>query len=422
LKAVILAAGKGTRLIPLTANRPKPLLLVGGLPLLDWMLIRVKEAGIKDVLIIANYLEYQIIERYGTGSEYGLNLSYSRQEEIIGTANAFSVAKEWVGKSDFIGLYSDHFISEGALKRLVKAHRKTEVTVSCLQVEDPNQFGVFELDGDLIKKVVEKPPKGSESNKYINVGIYVFPSRIFEFIKKTPKSIRGEYEITDTMQLMIDDGITLRKHEIQSKDWLDVGLPWMLMEANRRAMNNLLTRIEGEIEERVTINGPVWIKRGAKVRSGVYIEGPVIIGEDCVVGPNCFLRAGTCLGDGVHIGNACEVKNSVIMEGSNIAHMSYVGDSIIGSNCNLGAGTIIANLRFDKKNIKVNIKGERIDSGLRKLGAIIGDNVETGINVSIHPGVVIGNDVWIAPGVTIRRDAPNNVFISLKSESIIWPR
>jgi bifunctional UDP-N-acetylglucosamine pyrophosphorylase/glucosamine-1-phosphate N-acetyltransferase len=130
------------------------------------------------------------------------------------------------------------------------------------------------------------------------------------------------------------------------------------------------------------------------VRSGAYIVGPVIIGESCEIGPNCYIRPFTAIGDDCHIGAAVEVKNSIIMKGSKLPHHNYLGDSVIGEQCNLGAGTKIANLRLDKKNIQV----AGIDTGRRKLGAIIGDRVETGINASINVGCIIGNNTFIGPG------------------------
>ncbi len=416
MKAVILVAGTGTRLRPLTDNTPKPMLNVGGRPLLEWMIMRVKEAGINEILLITNYLEDKFIDYFGNGSKHGVKISYKTQKETLGTANAFGEAMEWVGFNEFMALYGDHYLSEGTLKKLFDAHREGEVTASALEVEDPSQYGAFGLKGELITEVVEKPEPGTEPSKYANVGMYIFPPKVFNFIEKTQLSQRGEYEITDTLQMMIDDGIAVRKHDVETEDWLDIGLPWTLLEANRRSMQDIEYKIEGVVEDGVSINGPVWIKKGAKIRSGVYIEGPVVIGENADIGPNCYIRASTCLGDRTRVGNACEVKNSIIGEGTHAAHLSYIGDSIIGKDCNLGAGTITANLRFDKTNIEVTIKGDRMDSGRRKLGVIMGDNVQTGINVNIHPGVVVGSDSWIAPGITVQRDIRGNVIQYFFSE------
>jgi bifunctional UDP-N-acetylglucosamine pyrophosphorylase/glucosamine-1-phosphate N-acetyltransferase len=410
MKAVILVAGKGTRLRPLTDYTPKPMLSVAGRPLLEWMIMRVKEAGINEILLVTNYLEEQLKTYFGDGSKHGVKISYKKQEETLGTANAFLQAEEFVGEDQFMALYGDHYIAEGVLKKIKDNHREGEVAVGALLVDDPSQYGAFKLDGEYIKKVVEKPPKSTEPSKYANIGIYIFPHGVFDYIKKTPLSPREEYEITDTMQLMIDKNILLRKHEIETMDWLDIGLPWNLLEANQRALQNIDFRIDGTVEDGAKLHGQVWVKKGARIRSGAYIEGPAVIGENSDIGPNCYIRSGTCLGNNVRVGNACEVKNSIIGDGSHAAHLSYVGDSIIGKNCNLGAGTITANLRFDKTPIEVTIKGERLNSGRRKLGAIMGDNVQTGINVNIHPGVIIGSDAWIAPGVTVQRDVPNSVI------------
>ena len=410
MKAVILAAGKGTRMMPLTNSTPKPMLPVGGRPILEWLILRLREAEVRDILIVTNYLEDRIKDYFGDGSKFGVKVSYKTQEEPLGTANAFYSAYEWVGDSSFVALYGDHYLSEGAVKRLLKAHREGEATVSSTQVDDPSMYGTFGLDEDIITKVVEKPPKGTEPSSYINLGVYVFPPRVFWHIERTPRSSRGEYEITDTMQDMINEGVTFRKHDMDEEEWLDIGYPWTLLEANNRAMSSLYTKIEGTVEDGVQMHGPVWVREGARVRSGAYIEGPVIIGEGSDVGPNCFLRAFTCLGSNTRVGNGCEVKNSIIMDGTHAAHLSYIGDSVLGRNCNLGAGTITANLRFDKSPIEVTVKGERMSSGRRKLGVIMGDEVQTGIGVDIHPGITIGSGAWIAPGVILQRDVPSRVI------------
>jgi len=140
------------------------------------------------------------------------------------------------------------------------------------------------------------------------------------------------------------------------------------------------------------------------IRSGCYLDGPVFIGENAVVGPNAYLRPYTVVGEGAKVGAHCDVKNSILMDRAKVPHLSYVGDSIVGVGSSLGAGTITANLRFDDASIMSMVNGRLVDTARRKLGAIIGDNVRTGINVSLLPGVKVGSGAWIGPGVTVRRD------------------
>jgi bifunctional UDP-N-acetylglucosamine pyrophosphorylase/glucosamine-1-phosphate N-acetyltransferase len=157
---------------------------------------------------------------------------------------------------------------------------------------------------------------------------------------------------------------------------------------------NLKSENLGEIESNVTLKNEVSIGKGTIIRSGAYLVGPVAIGQNCDIGPNCYIRPSTAIANNCHIGAAVELKNSIIMAGTKIPHLNYVGDSILGEGCNLGAGTKIANLKLTNKNIFIN----SIDTKKRKLGAIIGDKVETGINASINVGTMIGNNTIIGPG------------------------
>jgi bifunctional UDP-N-acetylglucosamine pyrophosphorylase/glucosamine-1-phosphate N-acetyltransferase len=179
--------------------------------------------------------------------------------------------------------------------------------------------------------------------------------------------------------------------------WVEIGRPWDLLSANETLMKNIEGSTQGEIERFAEIIGPVRIGQGTVVRNGSYIIGPVIIGENCTIGPNCVIRPSTIVGNGCKIGNAVEIKNSIIMDFSNVPHQNYVGDSIIGQRCNLGAGTKVANLRLDEKNIDVALRGKLVDTGLRKLGVIMGDDVKTGINSSIDIGTIIGQGSLIGP-------------------------
>lgn len=168
----------------------------------------------------------------------------------------------------------------------------------------------------------------------------------------------------------------------------------------------------------MTIHGPVVIGPGTIIRSGTYIQGPVYIGRDRDIGPNSYLRAYTCIGNGVSVGNAVEIKNSIIMDGTNVNHLSYVGDSVIGMNCNIGAGTNIANLQFNDGPVKMKVKEESVNTGRRKLGAVFGDGVKTGVNSSFNPGVKIGKNSCIGPGCVIYEDVPSDKLLILKQEYI----
>jgi bifunctional UDP-N-acetylglucosamine pyrophosphorylase/glucosamine-1-phosphate N-acetyltransferase len=176
------------------------------------------------------------------------------------------------------------------------------------------------------------------------------------------------------------------------------------------------------VEQGAHLIGPVSVAETARIRSGAYIEGPAFIDEDADVGPNCYIRPCTSIGKKVRVGNACEIKNSILMDGTHVGHLSYVGDSILGEKCNLGAGTIIANLRFDNEAVKMMIKDKLIDTGRRKLGAVFGDNVKTGIKSLFMPGVKVGENTWVGANLMVERDLPENSIVVFKQNSEIKKR
>jgi len=171
---------------------------------------------------------------------------------------------------------------------------------------------------------------------------------------------------------------------------------WKLLEKAETVTKNISQKIEGEVEDGVIIKGNLMLGEGSLIKAGSRIEGNVFIGKNCVIGPNAYLRNGVVLGDNCFVGNS-EIKNSIILSGSKVPHFSYVGDSVIGRNCNLGAGTKIANLRHDNNSVKVFVDGKKIDSSRRKLGALIFDNVKTGINSSINCGAVLTKSTLVLP-------------------------
>jgi UDP-N-acetylglucosamine diphosphorylase / glucose-1-phosphate thymidylyltransferase / UDP-N-acetylgalactosamine diphosphorylase / glucosamine-1-phosphate N-acetyltransferase / galactosamine-1-phosphate N-acetyltransferase len=421
MKAVLLAAGEGVRLMPLTATRPKHLIKVGGKPILQFCLEAVKKAGITEAIIVTHYMGEAIKQYFGDGEKLGLKISYVEQKEVLGTGNAAAVAEPFVGE-DFVLIYGDLLFGVEAVKTVVSKYKrgKTAAVMGVVAVDKPESYGIIEFDNQKnFKRIVEKPTVGKAPSNLANAGVYVFNSEVFKKIKQTKASPRGEWELTDAVTFLAEEGKTVLAVELAKDDWFDVGRPWDLLDANAWALKRMEHKVLGKVEEGAHLFGPVYVAASARVRSGAYIEGPVFIDEECDVGPNCFIRAGTSLGRKVRVGNACEVKNSIIMDGTHVGHLSYVGDSVFGEHCNLGAGTVTANLRLDDGKIKMTIKDKVVDTGRRKLGAIFGDNVKTGIKSLFMPGIKVGQNSWVGANFMLERDLPADTMIFLKQESII---
>lgn len=377
---------------PLTTRMPKVMLPIAGRPLLEHVILRAKEAGIDRFVLVVGYGADSVRDHFQDGRRLGVKIEYAQQEEQLGTAHAL-IAAESLALDRFMVLNGDVLPDVGALKELAKKG----MAVSAIKVDDPRRYGVFLEEDGIFKSVVEKsddPP-----SNLANAGIYLLQKWIFEELRVIPKSSRGEYELTDGLNRAAqkeDIGI------VELDSWLEIGRPWDILEANAALLPAVPPQILGEVEEGAILKGKISIGRGTVVRSGSYIEGPVMIGQNANIGPNCYIRPGCCIGDNVRIGNAVEIKNSAIMNGTKIGHLSYVGDSVIGESCNFGAGTICSNLRHDNGNIKSYLKGEKTDSGRRKLGVIMGHEVMTGINTTIYPGTVIGSGYWGRPAEVIR--------------------
>jgi len=419
MKAVVLAAGEGIRLRPLTLTRPKHLISVGGKPFLEHLLTSLKIAGIDETLIVVHYMADKIQQYFGNGSSLGMKLEYVVQKQIGGTADAAGIAEDHV-KEDFLLIYGDLYIEPNVIKAVLKSYEKEKpsAAMTVVPVKNPEQYGIIELEDCYVTNIIEKPQQKEAPTNLANAGVYVFQQKIFEKIRQTSKSSRGELEITDSLRLLIqEDKRSILAVQVSAEEWLDVGRPWDLFEANQRALNTMKLVVEGEIEEDAHLIGPVTVGKQARIRSGAYIEGPVYIGEHSDIGPNCFIRPHTSIDKNVRIGNACEIKNSIIMDRVHIGHLTYVGDSIIGEDCNLGAGTITANYRLDAKTIKMRLKEEVTDTERTKLGAILGDRVKTGINSLFMPGTKIGNDSWIGPNVIVNRDVLPNTVLLQKQET-----
>jgi len=391
MKAVFLAAGEGQRMHPLTYTRPKVMLPIANKPILEHLLIETKAAGINEFIIIVGYHDEQIRKHFGNGDRMGINIDYVTQRKQLGTADALRMVEGMVD-GNFLMMNGDNIVGQQDIKKLVDC---IDVTMSLVEVKNTQNLGLVETDEDEVVRIYEKIEKPKPPSNLANAGLYLFTQAIFSAVSQTSTSTRGEYEITDSIQLLIDQGNTVSYQKIDY--WLDLSYPWDLLPANEAMLSSVELQNLGEVEDNVVIKENVGIGKGTLVRSGSYVIGPAAIGENCDIGPNCFIRPYTSVGNGCHIGASVEVKNSIVMNNSKIPHQNYIGDSIIGEGCNLGAGTKIANLRLDENEISVSGR----NTGRRKLGAILGDGVKTGINACINIGTIIGNNTQIGPGAVV---------------------
>lgn len=405
MKALILAAGEGTRLRPLTTNIPKPLLTVAGRPYLAHLVQALGDAGIKEQVILVGWKANRVKEFFGDGRQMGVELSYLEQKERLGTANAIGVA-EGVMDGDFVCVNGDVVMAPEAVAEMVSAFRKDRRPfMGAVEVPEPQRFGVVQHENGRLVRIIEKP--ANPPSKLINGGFFGLTQEVFGHIRRTERSPRGEYEFTDTLNMMAaQTDVAVRRI---TGEWMDVGYPWELLRANEFLMSRLKRDVRGTVEEGAVLKGEVVVEEGALVRSGSYIEGPAYISRGCDIGPNCYIRPSTCLGEGVRIGSAVEVKNSIVMRKTHIPHHNYVGDSIIGERCNFGAGTKVANLRFDDRTVRMTLKGTMLSTGRRKLGVVMGDDVKTGINAMIEPGTVIWEGTVVGMGARARGNiGPNS--------------
>ncbi len=385
---VLLAAGEGKRMAPLTATRPKVMLPVANRPMIEHLICAVRDVGIDSFVIVVGYREKEIRDYFGSGGKWGVSIRYTVQRTQTGTGDALRAAKGLV-KGQFLLMNGDMIVTADDIRRICASPAPA---VGVVESENPEQYGVITEKEGIITGIYEKStnPPGN----LINAGIYLFDDDIFGEVDRLIPSPRGEYELTDALKPAISSG---ELHAVPLASWCDIGAPWDLLEANELALSDMASDIRGEVEEGVTLKGAVVLGEGSVIRSGTYIEGPCMVGSGCTIGPHVYIRGHTVIGNDCHIGHASELKNSVIFPRTKIPHFTYIGDSVIGSGCNFGAGTKVANLRHDKE--PVNVGG--ISTGRKKFGAVIGDNVLFGINCSINVGTSVGRDVRVGPHTVV---------------------
>lgn len=329
MKALVLAGGKGTRLRPLTYTSAKQLIPVANKPILHYAIEAIREAGVTDIGVIVGDTRQEVMAALGDGSRFDARITYIHQPDPLGLAHAVWTAREFLGQDPFIMFLGDNLIQHGVAS-LVKEFRARQVDALILlkPVENPRSFGVAELaaDGRIIS--LEEKPQNPKSNLAL-VGVYLFSPAVHTVIETLKPSARGELEITDAIQRLIDTGRQVSSHVHQGW-WLDTGKKDDMLEANRVVLDEIQARNEGSVDAESRVTGRVQIGAGTElIRSSV--RGPAVIGAGCRL-VDTFVGPYTSISDGVRI-NCAEVEHSIILDRSCIDSPGQrIEDSLIGRN------------------------------------------------------------------------------------------
>jgi glucose-1-phosphate thymidylyltransferase len=333
MKALILSGGAGTRLRPITHTSAKQLIPVANKPILFYGLESIGEAGIREVGIVVGHTADEVRAACGDGSDWGLDITYIPQDAPRGLAHAVIVARDFLGDDDFIMYLGDNVLLEGVSRFVQEFERhRPNAQIFLARVREPERFGVAVLEGDRVTRLVEKPAE--HISDLALVGVYLFDRTVHEAIDRIEPSWRGELEITDSIQAMIDAGRVVRA-EMVTEWWKDTGKLEDLLEANRMMLSHVEPRVDGEIDGQSRVVGRVVVERGAKVSRSV-IRGPSIIGrdtivEDSLVGPFASIYDECTIA-------ASEVEDSIVMERCRLEDVKGLAQSLLGKDVEVRRG------------------------------------------------------------------------------------
>ena len=432
MKIVILAGGKSERIAPFSE---KPLLKICGKTLIRHQLEMLAEAGGRDFLIIGNSKNLTGLREEGEKfwrecpwmANDELKIDYAEQVIDEGSAGALKSAENKLGDEGLMIVSSNDILEMSAYTTMLEMIEENPGSSVVLgqQIEKYFPGGYLVVNHkDELEKIVEKPGEGNEPSDFINIVVHFHPNskELMGFIQRAESEVDDLYETS--LQMMINEGKRVIVARYNGK-WQAIKFPWHIYDASKmlfekemkmRGTKDDVRLIASDLRkaESALIKGDVIIENGVRIMENSVIIGPAYLGRNVVICNNSLVRE-SFIGDESLIGFASEIARSYLAERVT-THSNYIGDSILGKNVTFGEGSVTGNLRLDEKAVKVEIKGQKIDSGRHKLGLIAGNNVHIGINVSLMPGVKIGCNTMIAGGVLVDRDIPEGKFVKLKND------
>jgi glucose-1-phosphate thymidylyltransferase len=383
MKAVILAAGEGRRLEPLTETRPKPMLPVANRPLLEHVVESVVAAGIEEVVLVVGYKRERIQSHFGDGDDWGIDIEYAVQNKQLGTGHAVLQAERSI-EGTFVVLNGDRIIDPSVVERAVDADDDGETLLAVTRTDDPSGLGVVETDGDHATGIVEKPPQHEITSEVVNAGVYRFEPGVFDVIRDTETT--GELAITATLNRLAAAG-DVRVLRYRGA-WLDVSYLWDLLSVNASLLNG----------------GPRDVPGTARVGKNAVVTDGVAVGSDARVGASATVLSGTAIGENVRIGPNAVLDNAVVLSDATVGAGVVLRDCVVGENARVGPNTTVVGGPAD-----VVVDGTVYEDV--RLGGIVGDNARLGGAVAVHPGAVIGNRTTVEEAVAVDGRVPSGAEV-----------
>jgi len=394
MKAIVLTAGHGKRLEALTRYASKAMIDFHGKPLLAKLLKNLGDIGFNDLAVVINPEHRDVKDKFRYDQTGSLpSITWIEQTEGAGIGNAVLSARDYIDEKDYFLLaYGDIMFNGNLFQSLQNSFNALQKPVAVVSLtNESGNFGMIYMDQEMkITEIIQKPPEEKLGN-YILAGAFILPGKMLSLLANSCGSM------ADAFNLLLTE--TELYASIWEDDWIDIAYPWSILTANQMSMKNWSKSIQSAsitIESGVNISGPVHIEDDVIIKAGATIIGPCYIGRNSFIGHNALLREYTSIGSDCIIGFGVEVKNSVIMSETEIGRLSFVGDSVIGKNVEVGSATIMVNVKKDQTAVGVEIDGKTIDSGLKKLGSFIGDNAWIGANHTFLPGTKIPADKVIS--------------------------
>jgi glucose-1-phosphate thymidylyltransferase len=381
--AVVLAAGEGTRLRPLTQNRPKPMLSAGNRPILEHVLDALIDAGIERLVLVVGYRRTRVQEHFGPDYRE-VPIEYVIQDKQLGSGHALLQARD-AAAGPLVVVNGDRVIESSSVSQVCEAFASGSgaPAMAVIERDDAHEYGGVTLSGGEVTGLVEKPAPGEF--RLINAGIYAFENSVFDAIEATPRK-EGELALTDTIaRLMAQEGVQGVKTD---GIWVDATYPWDLLEVTSEVLADGRVSQPERAEE-------VWVADSATVHGDATLRGPVAVGPDCVVGPGSVVGPGVALGENTTVGANVTVEGSVVDPDTRIGHGSTVVDAVFGQGVHLAADVTIPGGPAD-----VRVGREVFEN--QRLGAVLADRVDVGGGATIEPGCLAGSEAQIGVGSHVR--------------------